>query len=113
MKKNVIPRDGFPPLAFTGELLASGTDRHHDSTRWTIIDLYLTEGGRYVACESWHSRWVGERDTRRAASFSCPREAIEWLGGKTGRLGLAAQAAVEEAASCDEAFAAAWIEKVP
>lgn len=41
-------RDGSRTIAFDGVSLASNSTRRPGQTRWTELDLYRTEGGKYV-----------------------------------------------------------------
>ena len=112
MNKITIKRDGLPPIVFTGERIAVGSNRDHNSTRWTTVEIYRTQGERYIARIERCSLWEGERTRRTASSFPAPAELIEWLGEGEQALGEASQRAVEAAAAADPKFAAAWVEEV-
>ncbi len=49
MKTINLERSGQPALEFTGELVAGVTSNpHDDKDRWTELQLYKTNSGRYV-----------------------------------------------------------------
>ena len=115
MTQYTISRDGMPPIRFTGEQIAKGSDRVHNSTRWTNVELFLTKGGKYVASINRRTQWQGERDSTVAMSFTSAADVIAWLSEQTGNsvdLSQAAQEAVEAAAKRSDTFAAAWVENV-
>ncbi len=117
MEKHTINRDGLPPIAFTGEQIASANNamgRNGHANRWFAVRIYRTKGGRYVASFGSFTQWQGESDHCTAASFDTAAEVIEWLRLKDddGLLGAISQKAVEEAAKADPGFAAAWVEEV-
>lgn len=116
MDKHTIKRDGLPPLAFTGEIIATadnkiGTDGNH-ANRWTRVRIYRTKAGKFVASVTRFTQWQGESDHYEAASFATPAEVIEYLKGDNDRLGSVSQEAVEDAAKVEPAFAAVWVEEV-
>lgn len=57
----VLPRYGNSPLRFYGTKLASecGDDAE---LRWYTIDVYQTQGGKYVVHVVFHTNWRGESD---------------------------------------------------
>jgi EXLDI family protein len=115
MEKYTIKRDGLPPLAFTGEQIASASNRirgGNDSTRWTEVKLYRTQAGKYVALVERVTQWQGESDHRTATSKATAAEVIEWLKEGEIQLGSVSQDVIEQAAQVDPAFAAAWVEEV-
>ena len=108
-----INRTGQPPLRFKGEKIGKGsTWQASKCTRWTVVEIYKTSGGKYVAEVVHRTQWEGESDRREATSKATPAEVIEWLRGDEDRLGKASQEAVEQAAKSDPAFAEVWQERV-
>ena len=112
MDKHIIKRDGLPPISFTGEKIGAGSTRGHNTTRWTNVDIFRTQGGRYIVSVSRLTQWEGESDHRQASSLASPAEVIEHLKEGLDELGSASQEAVERAVKEDPLFAAAWIEEV-
>lgn len=108
----IITRDGLPPLRFCGEEIGSGSTRGLNSTRWTVVTIYRTRGGRYITEIERKTCWQGERDWTDAGSYATAREALDSLRDDEGRLGLASQEAVDCAASRDPAWSAVWVEEV-
>jgi hypothetical protein len=114
MEKHTIKRDGLPPIAFTGERIASATSKTgtNDAGRWVDVEIYRTQGGSYVASVERITQWEKERSAYAGASRKTAAELIDWLKKDDGTLGAVSQEAVESAAKTDPAFAAAWIETV-
>ena len=115
MEKLIIKRDGLPPIAFTGEQIASANNaigHNGHANRWTTVTIYRTKGGKFIASLSRRSQWQGEAGSDAAASFATAGEVIEWLKEGESELGAVSQEAVEEAASVAPEFAAAWVEEV-
>lgn len=115
MDKHTIKRDGLPPIAFTGELVGSGSNEiqgGNRANRWTRVEIYRTQGGRYVAAVNRFTIWEGESDHFTATSKPTAGEIVEWLKGDEETLGRVSQEAVEKAVRVDPTFAAAWVESV-
>ena len=116
MEKFNIKRDGLPPIAFTGELIASADNRvgndGNRANRWTEVSIYRTKGGKFIAALTRLTCWQGESDRRAAASFDTAPEIIDWLKEGESELGAVSQEAVETAAKVAPEFAAAWVEEV-
>jgi len=115
MDKHIIKRDGLPPIAFTGEEIASASNHSHQGSaqnRWTEVSIYRTKGGRFIAKVSRITCWQGESDQTTATSCATAEGVIEWLKEGQDELGSVSQEAVEKAAKVEPAFAAAWVEVV-
>ena len=115
MEKFIIKRDGLPPIAFTGERIASASNEINSNgraNRWTEVKIYRSKGGKFIATLSRLTCWQGESDRHSAASFATAAEVIEWLKEGESGLGSVSQEAVEEAAEASPEFAAAWVEEV-
>ena len=116
MEKLIIKRDGLPPIAFTGEQIASADNRvgndGNRANRWTEVSIYRTKGGKFIAALTRLTCWQGESDRRAAASFATAAEVIEWLKEGESELGSVSQEAVEKATKAAPEFAAAWVEEV-
>lgn len=110
-----IKRDGLPPISFTGELIAQADNRirgGNSSTRWEVVEIYRTNGGKYVAQVKHLTAWQGESDRLEAASKATAAEVIQWLASESNVLDAVGQEAVEKAAVVDPSFAEAWVEEV-
>ena len=112
-------RDGLPPIAFTGEKIASASNSiGHEvhANRGTItVRIYRTKGGKFIAHVSRrnHPSWQGEEwGSDAAASFETAAGVIDWLKEGGTELGTVSQSAVERAAEASPEFAAAWVEEV-
>lgn len=117
MEQVTVTRDGQPPIRFTGEELANASNYSHqgpNQNRWTVVTIWKTKGGKYVARVVRRTQWQGESDRYSATSAATPEEIIKWLQGDDDAtsLGSVSQEAVEDAAKQDPAFAAAWVEEV-
>ena len=116
MEKFIIKRDGLPPIAFTGEKIASASNSiGHEvhANRGTItVRIYRTKGGKFIAHISRRSQWEGEWGSDAAASFETAAGVIDWLKEGGTELGTVSQSAVERAAEASPEFAAAWVEEV-
>ena len=111
----MIKRDGLPPIAFTGEEIASASNEitgNGRANRWTSVKVYRTKGGKFIAALSRLTCWQGESDRHSAASFATAGEIITWLREGESELGSVSQEAVEKATKVEPAFAAAWVEEV-
>ena len=115
MEKLIITRDGLPPIAFTGEEIASANNaigHNGHANRWTTVTIYRTKGGKFIASLSRRTQWQGETGSDAAASFSSAAELIDWLKEGESELGSVSQEAVEKATKVAPEFAAAWVEEV-
>ena len=115
MEKFTIKRDGLPPIAFNGEVLAKAdntTQNGNRANRWIEVTIFRTQGGKYVASLDRYTRSEGESDRRAAVSRENAAGIIEWLKEDGDELGSVSQEAVEMAAKADPAFSAAWVEVV-
>ena len=115
MEKLIIKRDGLPPIAFTGEEIASASNEINSNgraNRWTVVKIYRSKGGKFIATLARITCWQGESDRHAAASFATAAQVIDWLKEGEAELGSVSQEAVEEAASVAPEFAAAWVEEV-
>ena len=115
MEKVIIKRDGLPPIAFTGEVIGSGSNSiqgGNRANRWTEVEIYRTKGGRFVVTLSRFTCWQGESDRHSAKSCATAAEVIDWLKEGESELGSVSQEAVEDAAKVAPEFAAVWVEEV-
>lgn len=66
-------RDGGRLVSFEGYKLSEATSERDDSTRWTEIEIYRTEDGRYVAHRVGVTTLVHNMDCRVIISKKLPR----------------------------------------
>lgn len=58
-----VKRDNESTLRFTGEMLADvSSHSEKNKTRWTVLRLYKTQGGKYVCQSIGRTRFEGEVD---------------------------------------------------
>lgn len=112
MQKYTIKRDGKPPILFTGELLADADNKDYNSTRWTVVKIFSTKGGKIVALVRRLSIWEGENGSDNAESFPDLGGAIEWLKDGDASLGSVSQEAIEEAVCYKPELAKFWVQEV-
>lgn len=75
----IAPRDGNRPLAFTGDCIGKGTSFKEDSTRWSEVEIWRTEGHGYVIITIGKSTHVGEKDRCWAEHVETPEKVIQFL----------------------------------
>lgn len=111
-----IARDGQPPIRFIGQCIGyAESNLSSDDTRGTIISIYETKGGKYVAEVNRWTRWQGESGSSKAQSFASFVDLIDWLredshNGQT--LGRISQEAVEDAIKDRPELAQHWVEEI-
>ncbi len=118
-KQFTVTRDGKKDLQFTGVKIGSGSDHEHQgpqNSRWSEIDIFRTDSGRYVVAQVFRTRWQGEEDSRRAEvceSAAAVLELLEWED-EEGNSGISnmAKEALEAAAENDTAFEGITLEEV-
>lgn len=85
----VVGRTDGPDLEFRGAQLArvDSRDSKTDRTQWTVLELYRTEGGRWIpVCYRCRADSPRPR-TVTAANLATAEEVVDWIGW--GRLGKA------------------------
>lgn len=107
-----LNRTGQPPLRFTGTLIASENGRGTNDTRWSIVSLYRTKGGKIIVYVESITQWQGESSYYKGRSVTTAQEAIDYLKDDEGHIGRTSQRAIEKAVDVDPEFAAAWVESV-
>ncbi len=86
-KEFVLKRTGQRPLRFRGEEIwswATSPDRAHpnylgSTGRWQEIELYRTEGGKYVLWVANRTQWQGEEDVLSVEFFNDIEEVVSFL----------------------------------
>jgi len=112
-----ITRDDALDLMFDGWEVARGRcgDRPYerDWTRWTVVTLYVTTSGRFVAAIERHSKWEGQNSRYAATVHDTFDEVVDHLtGDNDGKLGPASKAMIEDAVSNIPSLAGADVERV-
>lgn len=80
MEQFTICRDNERDLRFTGEMIASVDSKGKSNGRWTVLKLYKTESGKYVAEQIGRTNWDGEHDRFSATVCETENDVIEALG---------------------------------
>ncbi|MCL4473881.1 MAG: hypothetical protein M1455_08090 [Actinobacteria bacterium] len=119
MQKYRVRRDGKKDLSFTGINIAEASDHEHQgpqNTRWSEIEIYKTDSGKYVVAQVYRTRWQGEEDSHRAEVCESPADVLELLSweDEDGNNGISnmAKEALETAAENDSAFEGLTTEEV-
>ena len=88
-------------LQFDGWEVAIGKcgDRETEAewTRWTVVTLYVTITGRFVASVERYSKHPGQHSRHAAKVCAAFDEAVDYLRGEEGRLGPASKEMLDEA----------------
>lgn len=69
-----LRRDNKPPLRFRGDRIGYADTAGPNSTRWTEVHVYRTQGGRCVLYIREVSQWQGEGTSRWGWTVSRPTE---------------------------------------
>lgn len=80
--------DDGPDLQFLGKLVASAENSEERNSpdfsgstgRRTTLNLYITEGGKYIGAQINHTRWVGERNSYSAKILEGDEAVIQFFG---------------------------------
>ena len=83
MNQEVVERDNAPDLKFTGVKIAMASSKPaygNDGGRWTVLELYATKGGKYIAATTGVTCWQGEHDRYDAKVCNSEADVIEYLG---------------------------------
>lgn len=78
-----INRDNAPDLKFTGVQIASASSKDpygSNNGRWTVLRLYRTKGGKFIAQSIGCTQWQGEKDRYAAEVCSNHAEVIKFFG---------------------------------
>ena len=101
MQEYTIERQGIANLDFAGEIIGQSSDTN------PAIKIYRTEAKKFVG------QWGANLKMSQAQHFDNPTLLINWFRQiNGGSLRPDAQDAIEMAASKDDAFRAAWNERV-
>ena len=108
-----IIRDGDTPLRFRGRLIGSAREVADVNNVVYEVELYRTASGKFVVRAYFDSAYL-KHAKHNAERFDTVAEAITWLRDpNTGKLGVAAQDALTDAAKHDEDVLTAYGEDVP
>jgi hypothetical protein len=88
MKKYRIKRDEGRDIVFTGHLIGTAetspdnTRRDYSGStgRWQELELYKTDGGKYVCSRMHGTQWQSERDHYEAAICENEVDVINFFG---------------------------------
>jgi hypothetical protein len=78
-------------IKFTGELIGDAGGKWQngrEQTRWTELELYRTESGKYVLSNEYVTCWQGESGSHTVTIFDSAKALIKYLesDGGLGRL---------------------------
>ncbi len=111
LKQYTVPRDGQRNLTFRGEIIADHSGRFHngkEASRFTMLTLYKTQGGKYILHSEYITYWQGEDSRDQAEICETPAEVFAALtrddSGEGSGLSWLEKALLEEAEKCDPAF---------
>ena len=115
-----IRRDGDKDLTFNGLRLGSGSDHESNGSqdsRWSEIDIYRTDSGKYVVAQVYRTQWQGESESHHAEVCESAAEVLGLLELEEdeegpGGISNMAKEALEAAAENDSAFAGLTTEAV-
>lgn len=79
-----LDRTGQPPLAFVGEFIAGAygedlLDERRKNPRWHDLELYRTQGGRYVLHVRYRTEWKDEVGYDEVAVVEGPGDVVAVL----------------------------------
>jgi hypothetical protein len=74
-----LSRSGKRPIVFHGEQIGSSTTKGMNSTRWTNVEVYRTQSGKYIVGIADITCWQGERDSFSAEVFGTIDEAVSHI----------------------------------
>ena len=80
MEEFTIKNDDAPDIRFKGEELAKASSATNNSTRWHVLKLWKTGGGKYICQQIGRTQWQGEVDRYKAAVCTSPAEVISFFG---------------------------------
>jgi len=78
-QKVKLHRTGDRPLAFLGRKVASASTEGVESTRWSKVQVYETDNGRFVVRIAYITKWEGERDRSFAYVFGTREDAVSYV----------------------------------
>lgn len=104
MEQITLINPGSPDVRFTGKLVAkvsSSPDQassyYSGSTgRYTVLRLFRTRGGKFIAETTGVTQWQGERDRVKVAVCETEKEVIEFFGHGWLAKDLYEQAGIED-----------------
>lgn len=96
MEETTVYRDNEPNLRFTGVKLAVASDKDSRSTRWFVLRLYKTKGGKYVCSRIGKTLWDGEVDRYSGAVCANASEVIAFFGHSDLAKELYSDAGIED-----------------
>lgn len=88
METFTLKNDGAPDVRFTGVELASTSSSANNASsyysgsvgRWTVLELYKTKGGKFIAHSIGRTQWQGEHDRYKVAVCETEAEVIAFFG---------------------------------
>ncbi len=86
MEPFILENDHGADVQFTGEKIAHVTSQTpgRNKTRWTVLDLYRTRGGKWVCHKIGMTMWEGEDDLYTVYTADSDADLVAQVG--VGRL---------------------------
>jgi len=69
MTNYTITRNGAPDIRFTGDLIGHASSKRNSASRWTELDVYMTDTDKVVLVESGISAYEDETPRYRVEVF--------------------------------------------
>lgn len=88
METITLENDNAPDVRFTGEEVASSSSSANNASsyysgstgRWTVLKLYKTKGGKFIAQSIGRTQWQGEHDRYKVAVCETEADVIAFFG---------------------------------
>ena len=88
METFTLKNDNAPAVRFTGVEVASASSSANNASsyysgsvgRWTVLELYKTKGGKFIAHSVGHTQWQGEHDRYKVAVCETEADVIAFFG---------------------------------
>lgn len=72
--------DNQPDIRFSGQLIGRASSKNHDSSRWTVLEIYQTKSGKYICSQQGCTKWVGEKTRYNGLVCTSKEALIEFFG---------------------------------
>lgn len=88
METFTLKNDNAPAVRFTGVEVASASSSANNASsyysgsvgRWTVLELYKTKGGKFIAHSVGRTQWQGEHDRYKVAVCETEADVIAFFG---------------------------------
>jgi hypothetical protein len=100
METYTLDIDNEPNLRFNGELLASIAS-DNEAGRWTELELYRTQAGKFVCHQVGRTQWDGEVDRYTGKVCDTLQEVKDFFGHRWLAKQLYESASIEDVIDVD------------